>query len=216
MKVLLAHNGSAFCQNAVSSLCRAGLPEIAEAVIVYASPDGGTAPEFPGRQIASAFPLWKIRSEGLRGTPVDVILNMSGWWRPDLLIIGADTFPRERSMASNVSLEVAHRAGCSVRIVRCTEPPKGAIQVVIANSGLDEYSAVMNRVEQRNWPGATEAHVVSVAEGVDELLRQAGHCKADTVFVAAQSGSEPQRFLLGSVATAVVTRARSTVEVVRT
>ena len=48
-----------------------------------------------------------------------------------------------------------------------------------------------------------------------ELVREAERCRADTIFIGPRCLSEIDRFLLGSVATAVVTRARSTVEVVR-
>ena len=48
-----------------------------------------------------------------------------------------------------------------------------------------------------------------------ELLRESERCDADTIFVGPHCLRGKDRFLLGSVATAVVTRARSTVEVVR-
>jgi nucleotide-binding universal stress UspA family protein len=212
-KILVAHNGSTFC-GAVSSLRRAGLPDNAKALVLCPTGDRQAA-EVAGQQIASTFPSWKLTAEALHGSPVEVILNMSRWWRPDLLIIGSNTFARERSMASNVSLEVAHRANCSVRIVHCGAQHIGPVQVIICDSGSDECEAVMHEVAGRHWPAGTETHVVSVAQGTDELLREADRRNADTIFVGARCSFEAQCFLLGCIATAVVTRARSTVEVVR-
>jgi nucleotide-binding universal stress UspA family protein len=48
-----------------------------------------------------------------------------------------------------------------------------------------------------------------------ELVRESERWAADTIFVGPRRMPAASRFLLGSVATAVVTRARSTVEVVR-
>ena len=48
-----------------------------------------------------------------------------------------------------------------------------------------------------------------------DLIREAQNWNSDAIFVGARGQSGIDRFLLGSVSTAVVTRARCTVEVVR-
>lgn len=272
MRILIAHNRSVSCDAAVEDMRRAGLPEAAEALVLCAAGDlsrpsfdlGETRPrdswktklnasealaEAAGKHIQAYFPQWELSSEAVAGSPVEVILNTSRWWRPDLLIIGSDTFAPERSMASNVSLEVAHRARCSVRLSRASLPSAtGSLQLVIGNAGSKECEAVIHEVARRRWPENTGAHVISVVgeqerdrlrgatenpvsglrragltvsqrfidgDPHQELVREAERCNADTIFIGPRCLSEIKRFLLGSVATAVLTRARSTVEVVR-
>jgi len=217
MKILIAHNGSAFCDAAIGGLRRAGLPDTAKALAVCVAADREIA-NVAGGQIGGMFPSWKLTSETLSGTPVNLILNISQWWHPDLLIVGSDTFAREREMTSNVALELAHRANCSVRIQRCDTQREGPIQLMVASSGASDGEAVVREIARRQWPAGTETHLMRVGQEnpleVDALLDEAKRRSADAIFIDGRSG-EPQRFLLGRLATAVVTRARSTVEVVR-
>ena len=258
MKILIAHDGSLSSDTAFEDMRRAGLPQDAKAFVVSiageALPRGANAAktiaEIASNRIQSHFPLWKLSSEALSGSPAQVILKTSEWWRPDLLIIGSDTFAVERSMTSGVPLEVVHRARCSVRIARGGAPATaGPIRLVIGNNGSKACEAVVHEVARRHWPANTAAHLVSVVDDEQEheriraghedcinhlrdaglkvsqkfidgdprqeLLRESERCNADTIFVGPRCVHGMGRFLLGSVATAVVTRARSTVEVVR-
>jgi nucleotide-binding universal stress UspA family protein len=207
-------------------------------------------------RIQSYFPQWELSSEGFSGRPAEVILKTCSWWRPDLMIIGADAFPIERSSTSSVSLEVVHRAQCSVRMTRTGVPAAaGPVRLLIGSNGSKACEAVVQEVARRNWPENTETHVISVVEEVaaeageqeqtrlraldetcihqlrgagltvnrrivdgdprHELLRESERYNVDAIFIGPRILREMGRFLLGSVATAVVTRARSTVEVVR-
>lgn len=247
VKILIAHNGSVSCDAAIEDMCRAGLPERAKAVVLRANGTSATEGEAAAGRIQNNFPKWNVTSEMLSGTPTEAILNMSQWWRPDLLIIGSDTFEQERSMTKNVALDVAHRARCSVRLARNGKSKVDPVRLLIGNAGSRECAAVMREVAQRQWPKDTEAHVISIvgcehhgipnltADSINELrlsglkvfrkiingdphlelVREAERCHADAIFIAPHCLTEMQRFLLGSVATAVVTRARSTVELVR-
>lgn len=231
-------------------------PERADALVLYAAGEVSkrdskftvcrSLADTTGNRIESQFPQWIVSAEALAGVPAEVILNMSGLWRPDLIMFGSEGFERERSMSSNVALEVAHRARCSVRLAK-TARAAGPIQLVIGNAGSTECEGVINEVSHRQWPAGTEAQVISFvgteerdrirdasAGAVDdlrcagltvrwefidgdpyrELVREAEHSNADTLFIAPRCLSI-KRFLLGSVATAVITLARSTVEVVR-
>jgi nucleotide-binding universal stress UspA family protein len=248
VKILIAHNGTASCNAAIGDMRRAGLPEQAKAVVLRGNGTSSAEGEAAGARIQQEFPKWDVASEMLSGAPTEAILNMSKWWRPDLLIIGSDTFERERSMTNNVALDVAHQARCSVRLARNGKTIADPIRLIIGDAGHKECGAVMREVASRRWPKDTEAHVISIvrsdhdemqktvtADSIgelrnaglkvfrkvitgdphQELVREAERCHADAIFIAPHCLPEMQRFLLGSVATAVVTRARSTVELVR-
>ena len=251
MKILIAHDGSLSSDAAIEDMRRAGLPQDANAFVVSIAGDGSphakAAAETAGNRIQSDFPQWKLSSEAFSGSPSDVILKTSGWWRPDLLIIGSDTFALQRSLTSGVSLDVVHRARCSVRVARTGTPStSGPIRLLIGHNGSKACEAVIHEVARRRWPENTEAHVISVVDTASPqrtaqedcvnrlrdaglavhrrfidgdphqtLLREAERCNADAIFVAPHCLHGMERFLLGSVATAVVTRARSTVEIVR-
>jgi nucleotide-binding universal stress UspA family protein len=277
VKILFAHDGTAASDAAIDDMRRAGFPAEGEAFVVctagadlgnpsdrarkHDSMDAGNnelaeakrLAEVAGNRIQAYFPKWNLSSDAFSGVSADVILKTSIWWQSDMLIIGSDTFAIDRLRMSGVSLEVVHRAQCSVRIVRFgVAGTSGRIQLVIGNSGSGECKAVVHNVAQRRWPENTQAHIVSVADttfpqekrnramAIDgewvnrledagltvdqtliegdphqELLRESMRWKADTIFVGPRRIRGDGRFLLGSVATAVVTRARSTVEVVR-
>ncbi len=277
MKILFAHDGSAASHAAIDDMRRAGFPAEGDAFVVCTAGDGlgnqshkarrrGSVDagkndlaaakrqaEIAGNRILANFPKWNLSSDAFSGVAADVILKASGWWQSDMVIIGSDTFAVDRLRMSSVSLEIVHRAQCSVRIVRFgVADTSGRIQLVIGNSGSAECEAVIHEVAQRRWPEKTQAHIVSIVDArapqekgdrvvnVDEawirqlehagltvdqtliegdphqeLVRESVRWKADTIFVGPRRIRGVGRFLLGSVATAVVTRARSTVEVVR-
>src|SRR6185369_6124894 len=182
VKILIAHNGTASCNAAIEDMCRAGLPERAKAVVLRGDGTSRVEGETAGERIQHAFPKWDVASEMLSGAPTESILNMSKWWRPDLLIIGSDTFERERSMTNNVALDVAHQARCSVRLARNGKTKVDPIRLIIGNAGHKECAAVMREVASRRWPKDTEAHVISIvgcnhdeiqktatADSIDEL-----------------------------------------------
>jgi nucleotide-binding universal stress UspA family protein len=277
VKILIAYDGSASGDAAVEDLRRAGLPPDAEAfTLAVAAPssdasDSGVAGKDPrktalagartlaesaARRIQSYFPQWRLTAEALCGSPSDVILKTSGWWRPDLLIIGYLEFAHVvRPDMGSVSLEVVHQARCSVRVT----PPAASLRsepilLVIGSDGSSGCDAVIRAVSRRSWPGSTEALVMSFVEasaehgeqererlrrGIagslgclhatgllangtvkdgdprQELVREAERSKADMIFVGAGGSAATGRFLAGGTSTAVVTKARCTVEVVR-
>lgn len=275
MKILVAYDGSVCADTAVEDLRRAGLPQDADALTLSVATSAEARPHASGSgtkdswktKLASAqalaeaaanrmqsyFPQWRISSEALWGSPSDVILKTSGWWRPDLLVIGCHEFAHaDQSKMGCVSLELVHQARCSVRVSRAGVSRTGPVLLVIGNDGSRESEALIEAVARRSWPGKTEAQVMSFVESpghhreqgrerlnqavedsiqhlqragltvsgsvVDgnprqELVREAERLNADTIFVG--GSRESGRFLLGGISTAVVTKARCTVEVVR-
>ena len=223
-----------------------------------------TLAETASNRIQSYFPRWRLSCEALWGSPAEVVLKTSSWWRPDLLIVGSHGRSRAgRVFMGSVSLELVHKARCSVRVARIGKSVEGPIRLVIGNDGSTEGEAVLGEVARRAWPPNTNAHVISVFETLSpselerrpyavaeqerarlqdvaedsatslrrtgliatgtvidgdprlELVREAERWNADTIFVGARGLRGIHRFLLGSVSTAVVTRASCTVEVVR-
>jgi nucleotide-binding universal stress UspA family protein len=291
MKILVAYDGSIGGDAAIEDMRRAGLPQNAEALVICDA--GGRLPSPPGQlgpndtwkakldiaedhaetasnRIQSYFPGWKLSSETLRGSPAENILNTSGWWRPNLVIVGRSDRSRvARVFIGSVSPEVVHQARCSVRVARSgISPGEGPIRLVIGTDGSMEAGEVTREVARRSWPTNTEARVISAVETLtraeleaisysallrendeqerdrlqkatedstnslrragliangtvvdgdprQELVREAERWNADAIFVGARGLGGMERFLLGSVSTAVVTRARCTVEVVR-
>ena len=151
MRILVAYDGSISADAAISDLRRAGLPEEAEGLVVCVE-DGGhhigethgaVRPEHHGswksrlddaellaekaaERINSCFPKWAVSSEALWGSPAKVILDVSSWWKPNLLVIGSHGHSRvARLFLGSVSLELVHKAACSVRVAR-TRASNGA------------------------------------------------------------------------------------------
>jgi nucleotide-binding universal stress UspA family protein len=190
MKILIAYDGSASADAAIEDLRRAGLPEDAEAHVLCVESDGVThsegkvetesagswrakladaehlAAEASGR-IMSYFPRWTISFEGLWGSPTKTILETSRWWHPDLIVAGS--FGRSRMarlFLGSVSLDLIHKAPCSVRItrIRKTSRPGSPVRLLIGIDGSPEAEAVIREVATRTWPEKTEAQIVSVVE----------------------------------------------------
>jgi nucleotide-binding universal stress UspA family protein len=123
--------------------------------------------------------------------------------------------------------------------------PNSPVRVVIGFDGSPGAEAAVRAVASRQWPQESEALVVSgfrrraMAEMVEPaveqlkdaglsataivkdeepkrlLLSEAENWEADCVFVGARGLSPLERLLIGSVSTAVMTRAHCSVEVVR-
>ena len=88
------------------------------------------------------------------------------------------------------------------------DEPHRAIDAA-ADAAEDEY------VDCLRAAGVTADRRFIHGDPRQELVRESESSNADTIFVGPRCFPSASRFLLGSVATAVVTRARSTVEVVR-
>ena len=141
MKILVAYDGSISADAAISDLRRAGLPEEGEALVVCVE-DGHHVGETHGpveqahdhswksrladadlrgekaaERINICFPRWAVSSEALWGSPAKVLLDVSAWWKPDLLVLGSHGHSRvARLFMGSVSLELVHKAACSVRV----------------------------------------------------------------------------------------------------
>lgn len=155
-----------------------------------------------------------------------------------MLIIGCQKGPE--SLSANLAFDVVHRARCSVRMVTPSAAKDGPIRLIVADDGSVGAQTAVRMIERRSWPAETEVRVLAVGENAHSgssdslrrlglkvssiqmdgdprlaLVREAEAWNSDAVFMGAHGTSAANRFLLGSVSTAVVTRLRRTVEVVR-
>lgn len=290
MKVLIAYDGSAHADAALDDLCRAGLPRDVEAIIVSVSecPASASAGEQAARildeakefaasarnRVRSHFPDWKVRAEGIPGTPSQELMRMADEWEPNLIVVGSQgRSALGRLFLGSVSQKIATEARSSVRVVRrIAEKGKEApLRILIGVDGSIGAERAVRAVAERVWSGATEARIVGVDDSVaptriahilpkqtaiirrdnqeaaakrrqmakwaeDELralglrvavaiekgdpelvlIEEARKWDADCVFVGPHGADKPNETSgLGSVATALVTNAPCTVEIVR-
>jgi len=191
MRILIAYDGSISADAAIEDLPRAGLPQQAEALVVCV--DGGlpssdesgkietdsegsrrskhaNAETLAGKasqSIRAYFPGWAISVEALSRSPAKVILDASDRWHPDLLVVGSHGRSRiGRLLLGSVSLELIHKAPCSVRVSRArgSSMPSGPIRIVLGNDGSFTSEAMIRFVATRPWPAKTEAQIVSAVQ----------------------------------------------------
>jgi nucleotide-binding universal stress UspA family protein len=194
MKILIGYDGSACADAAIDALRTAGLPAKSEALVICVadgslpSPDEITQEansddscrsklegaealaQKAGNTIASYFPRWTISAEGLWGSPAQVILDTADWWHPDLIVVGSHgRSPVARLFLGSVSLELIHKAPCSVRVARecagiAASSRSGPIRLIIGNDGSTEAEAVIRAVAARSWLEKTEAQIISAVQ----------------------------------------------------
>ena len=191
MKILIGYDGSSCANAAIEDLRRAGLPSQSDALVVCvadgniplpdeimeeADSDQSWRSKLEGAEklaheaadkIASSFPRWRISAEGLWGSPAKILLETADWWHPDLIVVGSHgRSPVARLFLGSVSLELIHKATCSVRVTRTREafPRSGPLRLIVGTDGSTEADSVINAVAARSWPEKTEAQIVSAVQ----------------------------------------------------
>jgi nucleotide-binding universal stress UspA family protein len=190
MKILIAYDGSMCADSAIEDMRRAGLPPVAEALVLTVSgselnvlPGTDTAEmtakglweqrfaeaevlaETAGNRIQSYFPRWQVSIEALWGSPAKIIVDMGKSWHADLIVTGSHgRSPTSRFFLGSVSMQVMHHAHCSVRITRTAKANDGPVRILLGNDGSNNAEAMIQTVAQRSWPEKTEARIVSVAQ----------------------------------------------------
>jgi len=228
MKILIAYDGSSSAAAAIEDLRRAGLPAQTEALIVCVA-DSRLIEHEPGRRssepgaswmsklqaaeglaeqaaakVSSYFPQWKVSVEGLWGPPAKIILDTAAWFHPDLIIAGSHGHsPVTRFVLGSTSLELVHKAPCSVRIARA--PLSGAADaasIVIGADGSPEADAVIRAVASRAWPAGSEARIVSVVQTLAPVQTslEANTYALEQAYSVIRQADESMRFRLESVA----------------
>src|SRR5579862_5108260 len=171
MKILLGYDGSRCADAAIEDLRRAGLPAQSDALVVCVADGSLPSPDEiiaeansddswrsrlegaeklarkAGDTLGSYFPRWTISAEGLWGPPAQILLDTAQWWQPDLIVVGSHgRSPAARLFLGSVSLELIHKAKCSVRVARACAPPtrSGPIRLVIGSDGSTEANVVIH------------------------------------------------------------------------
>ena len=230
MKLLIAYDGSTTADAAIADLRRAGLPAQAEALVVCVE-DGGllrpedtdsaeagrrdswrsklaTAEVFAeqaGGLINSYFPGWTVSCEALWGSPAKIILETSERWRPDLLVVGSHGRSRvARFFLGSVSLELIHKAACSVRVVRAGGlfANTGPIQIIVGNDGSTEAEKVIRAVAARSWPEQTKVQIISAVQTLVPVITslEVSTFAQEPAFTAIQQVDEHERTRLKKAA----------------
>jgi nucleotide-binding universal stress UspA family protein len=184
MKILVGYDGSLCADAAIEEMRRAGLPADAEARVLCVAGELQSSIETGSKnwqqmfseaeglvenaanRLQSYFPQWKIVTEALWGWPPKVILELSNTLKPDLLVVGSrGRSPFERLFLGSVSLELVHKAACSVRVARASRSfGEEAARIIIASDGSVQAEKVIRSVADRSWPQKTEARIVCVVQ----------------------------------------------------
>ena len=197
------------------------------------------AKESAGRardQVRLYFPHWDVRADTLAGPAALELISKANDWKPDLIVVGSHgRSPISRFILGSVSKTVVTDSDRSVRVSRgdierdLSQPPK----LVIGLDGSTEAEHVVRAVGRRVWPYGTEVRIITVDDSSSSLVAWAENELSAIglkVSVLAETG-DPRRVLVeqasawdadsifvgaGPFATALITKAHCSVEVVRT
>lgn len=184
MRILIAHDGSAGADDALADLHYAGLPEVAEVLVVsiaeewlphtrrHADAPPDSHPGFAaatahvvqaGQHLVGAFPGWRVRTKALAGSPVARILESAREWDAGLIAIGSlGRSLMDRLLMGSVAGKVANEAHCSVRVCRFLERAPGtAPNLLVGFDGTPGAWSAVRGAASRHWPPNTRAALVT-------------------------------------------------------
>jgi len=185
-RILIAHDGSAAADGALADLHHAGLPDVAEVLVVSIAeewlPHSRRRPDVPpeshpgleaarayavnaGQRLVVAFPGWRVRTKALAGSPVIRILENAVEWDAGLIAVGSlGRSLMDRLLLGSVAGKVANEAKCSVRVCRYREPKPGANpSILIGYDGTAGSWSAVRAVAGRKWTERTHVALVTCA-----------------------------------------------------
>ena len=197
MKIMIAYDGSECANNALEDLCRAGLPRVAEVLVmsveefVPALPPPGILAMGVGktplaasfvaerselaraacRRLQQGFPNWNLRGEADMGSPSAILLAKAEAWQPDLIVVGTHGHSAlGRFILGSVSQKIVTEAHCSVRVARRGDgvDVNLPVRLVIGVDGSPGAEAAVRAVAARDWPADSEVHVIAAVDDVVE------------------------------------------------
>jgi nucleotide-binding universal stress UspA family protein len=200
MKILIAYDGSSCADLALEDMRQAGLPRLAEAVVLSVSElwmpvvesAGAGAARIVGtlpislekaeslarracERVQEYFPDWTVKAEARSGSPAGVVIEKADEWRPDLIVVGSHgRSALGRFMLGSVSQKVVTEAHCSARVARCCgSDPQAPARLLIGVDGSPDAEAAVTAVATRIWPADSEARVVMALDDVvSEVIDQ--------------------------------------------
>ena len=120
-----------------------------------------------GERVESYFPHWKVRAEGLPGTPAQELLRTADEWKPDLIVVGSQgRSALGRLLLGSVSKKLAIESRSSVRVVRPTIEKDHEPRIMIGVDGSPGAERAVRSVGRRVWPSGTEVPIVVVDNSV--------------------------------------------------
>lgn len=167
-------------------------------------------------RLQSEHPGWSVSSEPLFGDPAETLLKTIDVMRPDLVVVGSHgrSVPA-RLLLGSVSMELIHRAHCSVRVVRESTNTRGPVRILVAVDGSEQADACVEAVARRAWPPETEARVIAVQQTlvarVPEMVPivEGRSLAAERAYRVVEASDRRERIELGFVASAAAGRLRS-------
>lgn len=199
-RILIAYDGSAGADAALTDLVRAGLPDELEVLVLSVAEQA--RPEVVGRfaremrptqqavsraveslshrlaeqacsRLRSLFPRWKVEPATMVASPAWGIVRRVAEWKVDLVVTGAHGQScSERMLLGSVARRVFADAACSIRIARrCQRPAESSLRIVVAVDGSSADDAVIESVSGRAWTATTEFQVVTVVDARLDAVR---------------------------------------------
>lgn len=140
-------------------------------------------------RLRSLFPLWRVRSAILVGKPAEELVKKAEKWHSDMIVVGSQGRSAiGRLILGSVSLEVATKARCSVRIGRhkTRKADRGPLRIIVGLNCSASAEKAVRKVLMRAWPEGTELRIVAVDDGVstitaDRLSISSQHAKNSAV-----------------------------------
>ena len=193
MKILIAYDGSSCGDAALDDLLRAGLPQVAEVLVLSVADvwlDNYAGKDILGMVTSSIVkskkdetyelaqgaadrlrkehPGWEIVAIEDTGSPAGKILEHADQFKPDLIVAGSHGLSTlKRAILGSVSQRVVTEAHCSVRVARGRidedQPP---VRIVIGVDGSPDSDLAVERVASRKWLPDSMVHLVT-SIGVD-------------------------------------------------
>jgi nucleotide-binding universal stress UspA family protein len=201
MKILIAYDGSSCADLALEDMRRAGLPRLAEAVVlsvselwmpVLESAGAGAAPivgalpvslekaESLARRacerVQAYFPEWVVKAEARSGSPASVVIERADEWRPDLIVVGSHGRSAPgRFMLGSVSQKVVTEAHCSARVARVRNLDAQTPARLLISAAAYLGSAAYREVQQaRSLNERQDRRLAQLEEQISRNSRQLG------------------------------------------
>jgi nucleotide-binding universal stress UspA family protein len=118
------------------------------------------------------FPSWRVRSAILSGNPAAELIKKAEKWHADLIVLGSQGRSAiGRLILGSVSLEVATKAHCMVRIGRraAMKSDRTQLRILIGLNCSANAEKAIRKVLMRAWPAGTELRIVAVDDGVSTI-----------------------------------------------
>lgn len=196
MKIVIAYDGSECADVALDDLKQAGLPAVAQAVVVSVAeirasqasglltPEqtaAGTKPAVSpmleetqtmalkaADKIRKMFPSWDVSTDIKFGSPAMCILESAATLEADLIVVGSHgRTALSRLILGSVSQKIVTEARCSVRVVHShTEEDDHPARIIIGLDGSRSAGAAVRGVASRAWPPGSKALLIAAYEPV--------------------------------------------------